>query len=94
MRIENFSQIQQIYNNQAMAPAKANVTGTSDFIDKLNISSTGKDLQVAKQAVKDAPDIRMDRVEALKETVQNGTYDVSGEDFADKIMDKLSQVLV
>lgn len=93
MRIENFSQIQQIYNAQK-TPVKSNVTGTSDFKDRLNISSTGKDLQVAKQAVKDAPDIREDKVNALKNAISNGTYDVTSEDFADKIMDKLSQVLV
>lgn len=92
MRIESYSQITQLYN-----ASKPRTTGTeapaSNFMDKLNISSAGKDLQVAKQAVSNAPDIRADKVSALKDAVANGTYDVSGEDFADKIMEKISQAL-
>jgi len=90
MRIESYSQIQQLYN--VSKPAK-NVSSSKemDFRDKLNISSAGKDLTIAKQAVSSAPDIRADKVEAVKSAIDNGTYDVSGQEFADKIMEKLSQ---
>lgn len=90
MRIESYTQIQQLYN--ASKPInKATSAGQTNFKDKLNISNAGKDLQVAKKAVADAPDIREDRVAELKEAINNGTYNVSGEEFADKIMEKLSQ---
>jgi negative regulator of flagellin synthesis FlgM len=36
--------------------------------------------------VKNAPDIREDIVAPLKQQVQNGTYDVSADDFADKML--------
>lgn len=90
MRIESYSQIQQLYN--ASKPANNKSTATSlDFKDKLNISSAGKDLTIAKQAVNSAPDVRADKIEAVKSAIDNGTYDVSGQEFADKIMEKLSQ---
>jgi negative regulator of flagellin synthesis FlgM len=54
--------------------------------DNVQISSLGKDIQVAKQAVKNAPDIREDVIAPLKEKVQNGTYDVSADKFADKML--------
>lgn len=90
MRIESYSNIQQLYN--LSKPVSANKTSSSsDFRDRLNISSTGKDLTIAKQAVNDTPDVRADRVQELKSAIDNGTYSVSGQDFADKIMEKLSQ---
>ena len=92
MRIESYSQIQQLYNNSK--PVNVNTAQNSvSFKDKLNISNAGKDLQVAKAAVGAVPDVRESKVASLKEAIKNGTYNVSGEEFADKIMDKLSQAL-
>lgn len=92
MRIEAYSQIQQLYNASKPA-AKTQAPAGVSFKDKLNISSAGKDLQVAKEAVNSAPDVRMDRVNEIKNAIANGTYSVSGEDFADKILEKFSQTL-
>lgn len=92
MRIEGYSQIQQLYNASKPASAAGKVDGMS-FKDKLNISNTGKDLTVAKQAVSAASDVRQDKIDFLKSAIDNGTYDVSNEDFAERIMEKLSQAL-
>ena len=84
MRIEAYNQVQQVYNK-----TKVQHTGKTEKAtktDNVQISSLGKDIQVAKQAVKNAPDIREDIVAPLKEKVQNGTYDVSADDFADKML--------
>jgi len=90
MRIESYSQIQQLYNVSKPVNNKSVSTGM-DFKDKLNISSAGKDLTIAKQAVNNAPDVRADKIAEVKSAIDNGTYDVSGQEFADKIMEKLSQ---
>ncbi len=65
--------------------------------DSLEISSEGK--QAAKIAeytriVKDVPDIRIDKVNAIKEQIENGTYDKFTDEkvlkmVADKIADNL-----
>ena len=90
MRIEAYSQIQQVYSN-----SKVNKTTktqkANNVTDTLNISSIGKDIQIAKQAVKEAPDVREDVTARLKKAIQDGTYDVSGEDFADKLLARLSE---
>ena len=57
MRIEAYSQIQNLYNVSRPA-AKAEKPGVPDFKDKLSISGAGRDLQVAKQAVAAAADRR------------------------------------
>ncbi len=87
MRIDSFSQIQQLYglNNK---PQKSRTSGDSAFLDTLQVSDSGKDYQVAKNAMGQVSDIRDDRIAELKAQIQEGTYDVSAEDFADKILSK------
>ena len=92
MRIEAYSQVQQIYGTSKVNKTAKTQKATS-VSDNLQISSIGKDIQVAKQAVKDAPDVREDVVAPIKSAIQNGTYDVSGEDFADKLLARLSESL-
>jgi negative regulator of flagellin synthesis FlgM len=86
MRIEAYNQVQQIYSNskvnKAQAPKK-----TNDVRDTVSFSSIGKDIQIAKQAVKEVPNVREDLVASIKAAVKNGTYDVSNEAFADKILE-------
>ena len=43
-------------------------------------------MQIAKTALKEVPDVRQDKVSALKASIANGTYQVSAEDFADKLL--------
>ncbi len=90
MRIEAYSQIQNLYNISKPSEKK-NTSAVPGFKDKLNISGAGKDLQVAKRAVAAAPDVREDKIAALKEAYENGSYHVSGSDFADRILEKYSQ---
>ena len=91
MRIEAYSQVQQIYSNSKVSKPQA-AKKTGDVRDTVSFSSIGKDIQVAKQAVNNAPDIREDKVASLKAAIKNGTYDVSGEAFADKLLAKFEEL--
>ncbi len=91
MRIESYIQVQQLY--KANKPNKTNNAKASNFSDKLQISTLGKDIQTAKQALAGTSDIREDRIAALRTEIQNGTYEVSAESFADKLLEKYSQTL-
>lgn len=91
MRIESYIQVQQLY--KANKPNKTNNTKASIFSDKLQISTLGKDIQTAKQALAGTSDIREDRIAALRTEIQNGTYEVSAESFADKLLEKYGQTL-
>ncbi|MCR5249156.1 MAG: flagellar biosynthesis anti-sigma factor FlgM [Lachnospiraceae bacterium] len=93
MRIDAYSQIQSLYNVSKPATNKSGGANVPDFKDRLNISGAGKELQVAKQAVASAPDVREDRIAELKANYRNGTYDVSANDFADKILEKFAQLV-
>lgn len=82
MRIEAYTQVQQLYN--ATKPAKLQGKAHVSATDRIQISSIGKDIQIAKNAVAAAPDIREDVVAPIRAAVTNGTYQVSAESFAEK----------
>ena len=84
MRIEAYNQINQIY-----APKKTYGTSKTSSVsrpsDQVQISSFGKDIQTLKQAVSNTPDIRENMTAPIKSRINNGTYDVSTDDFASKL---------
>lgn len=86
MRIEAYNAVNQIYS--AKKPQQVNKANKSRSYDQVQISSLGKDLQVAKQAVKEASDIRKEVTEPLKASINAGTYSVSEDDFASKLLAK------
>jgi len=90
MRIDAYSQVQQIYSSTKVNKTAA-TKKTENARDTVSLSSIGKDIQVAKQAVNAASDVREDVVATLKAAIKNGTYDVSGEAFADKLLAKYDE---
>lgn len=90
MRIEAYTQVQQLYNTKktVKAPAASNA-GASD---KIQISSIGRDIQVARAAVDASSDIREDLIAPLRAGIANGTYHVSGESFAEKLLQQYDEI--
>lgn len=90
MRIEAYAQVQKLYDTKKTNKTIAgNNVNTSD---KLQISSLGKDIQWAKQAVAESSDIREDVVAPIRARIQSGTYEVSAESFADKLVQKFDEL--
>lgn len=90
MRIESYTQVQQLYNTKK--PAKVDGKAKSAASDRIQISSIGKDIQTAKNAVAVADDIREELTAPIKAGIANGTYQVSGESFAEKLMKKYEEI--
>lgn len=90
MRIEAYTQVQNLYD--AKKTKKAIAAGNVNSSDKLQISSLGKDIQWAKQAVAESSDIREDVVAPIRAKIQSGTYEVSTESFADKLIQKFEEL--
>lgn len=89
MRIEAYNQIASMY--KATKPAKAQGSSQVGSKDVVQISRAGMDYQVAKQAIAQAPDVRMDKVAELKGRIASGEYQVSADDFASKLIAKYNQ---
>ena len=85
MRIDAFNKVCQLY--QANSVKNTSKTRGGSFSDKLEISQMGKDYQVAKQIVAQTPDIREDKVKEIKQRIEAGTYEVSDEDLAQKLVE-------
>lgn len=90
MRIDAYNQIGQIYG--VKGKYKAGAAPKEAGSDKVEISSFGRELQIAKQAVAENSDIREDRVAQLKAQIDGGTYNISGESFAEKLLARYEEM--
>ena len=86
MRIDAYNQIAQIYG--VNKTSQTTRTQTASVRDELTISRAGQDYRIAKQAVAQSPDVREDKVADIKSRIEAGTYDVSPDDFASKLLEK------
>ena len=87
MRIDAYNAVSQIYKTSSYSKNNKAVTNKKEN-DKYEISD--KLYQVAKSAVASTSDVRMDMVNDVKARIQAGTYNISSEDVADKILDRIS----
>lgn len=94
MRIDSYSQIQQLYNNTQKPVAPKAKVGGGSFMDKLQISDAGKDMQTVRAGLAQTPDVRADKVAALKAAYEAGTYHVSTSDLADKLLEKATETAI
>ena len=86
MRIDAYAQVQQLYGNKKVH--KVQKEARTGFKDQLLISSKGKDIQIAKNAVMNTRDVREDVTEPLKRAVNAGTYEINPDQFAQKLFEK------
>lgn len=89
MRIEAYNAVSQIYSSKK--PAQVSKSRASYGRDQVQISSIGKDIQTVKNAVQASPDVRTDVTEPIKAAINNGTYNVSNDDFASKLLEKYGE---
>ena len=87
MRIEAYNQVAQLYKKNKTSNSRA-VATTSMGRDEVQISSFGRDYQIAKKAVAEASDIREDKVAEMKSKYESNDYQVDTGDFASKLLEK------
>ena len=90
MRIEAYNQVHQLYQTNKVNKAKQ--AGNASRTDQLQFSTLGKDIKAAQAAISAAPDVREELVASIKARVQNGTYSVDNESFAEKLMQKANGI--
>ncbi|MCG8502601.1 MAG: flagellar biosynthesis anti-sigma factor FlgM [Firmicutes bacterium] len=89
MRIPgNFSKIISIYNKNKKVVNTDETKGIKGKKDVVSLSRQARDHQSALKAVRQCPDVREERVKALERKLAGGTYNVTGEDVADKLINK------
>lgn len=85
--IENLPQIFPSQAVSAGAPAKSPGNPQSESLagDRAELSNVATQVSQASQA-SGATDVRLDKVASIQSALQSGTYDVSAEDVAQKIV--------
>ena len=87
MRIGSINMMNQLYGTAGTKkPGNIGTSGYTSFQDQVAFSTAGKDMQVAKNALAGVPDVRESKIADLKSRIDNGTYDVSVDDFAAKLI--------
>lgn len=91
MRIDAYGAISQLYqSNSKTTLKKADVA--QSYNDRIEFSQAAKSYQTAKSAVSNASDVRYDKVEQIKAKMAAGTYNISAEAVADKIISGLGAI--
>ncbi|MBM7615366.1 flagellar biosynthesis anti-sigma factor FlgM [Alkaliphilus hydrothermalis] len=85
----NVTKAMKVYNTNTKKNATETAKGIEQSKDQLQLSEVAKDFQVAMKAFKKLPDIREEKVADIKNRIQQGTYNVSGQEVADKILASL-----
>lgn len=87
MRIDAYMQVNQMYQtSKSRTTAK---TSKTEVTDSFEVSAHGRALQVAKKAVSETADVREEKIQDIMNRMKAGTYNVSIEDVADKLTDRL-----
>lgn len=89
MRIDAYAQVQQVYSTKKTQ--KLTKEAKAGVRDQLQISSKGKDIQIAKQALQQTSDIREEVTGTLKTAIKAGEYEVGADSFAQKVVEKYQQ---
>lgn len=83
-QVQNLLKIYGSENSNKVDKKQVNkVTGKND---ELAISSESRIKQRAMQAIKQAEDIRLDKVTQLQEEISSGTYTVADDEVAEKMI--------
>ncbi|NLW23712.1 MAG: flagellar biosynthesis anti-sigma factor FlgM [Clostridia bacterium] len=85
MKIFNIPGVLQTYN-QKQVKRKQGVAGVQSKMDQMQVSTEAQLMSKVFQAAKNAPEIREDKVKHFKNLINQGTYDVSAEAVAEKML--------
>lgn len=87
MRINNNINVQQVLKGYNKNLSKTQETSKTEMKrDQIEISQSSKDFQVAMDAFKKLPDVRQDKINDIKQSIDEGSYKPSTEDIIKHMM--------
>ena len=74
-------------NEAAEKPSTpTNAPPSSKGDEVVNLSETSKEVQMAKEAMGSEPDVRSEEVQAIKDRIEKGTYEINYDKTAEKML--------
>ena len=94
---KNFNQakVDDARSRQKVAVAKQSADGSKTSgssqasAETVSVSGVGREIAKVKTAARQAPDIRREKVNAIKERISRGEYHVSGDKIAGKMIEDI-----
>ncbi|ADH86625.1 flagellar biosynthesis anti-sigma factor FlgM [Desulfurivibrio alkaliphilus] len=80
--------VQQVKRNEPAAAAKE-PAGAAQGSDKVNLSAGTQDIQRVKEVLAQTPEVRMEKIQALKGQIERGEYRVDAEAVAERMLQTL-----
>lgn len=71
---------------EGQAPEQSRAINNSSPEEKVNLSTTAKEVQKIKSAIDELPDVREEKILDLKNRIEQGTYQVDAEKIAEKMV--------
>lgn len=87
IQISNINSVYEAYSVEKLN-VKGKVGKSDSKKDTVNLSSEARDFNVATSVLSKIPDVRMDKVNKIKAQIENGTYNVTASDIADKLINE------
>jgi negative regulator of flagellin synthesis FlgM len=78
----------------ALESRQSEAASDTTHTDRVSLSQASKEMQLAKNAVADAPEIREEKVMQLKQAIADGRYEINPEKIADKLVGTLISEII
>ena len=78
----------------AQRAATSEESSTVPVSTRVNLSEESKIAQKAAEIVRDTPDVRQEKIQALKEKIEAGEYELDSDKIADKLLQNLISELI
>ena len=88
MRIDAINRIYDSY--KAQSTTASNKVDKTSSKDEVALSSEAKDFTTITKLLSEVPDVRIDKVEELKNSMSSGNYNVKAEEVAGKILSQFN----
>lgn len=86
MKITGLFNTVNLYNKNTKNNTKVNTNKVKN--DSFEVSDKAREFQNVLKAVNASPDVREDKINDIMNKIKNGTYNVSSEDLANKLLSK------
>jgi negative regulator of flagellin synthesis FlgM len=83
-----YSKVQEVTENKK-AEKQQDAQKPDDEKDKISLSGQSKEVSELKAAIDQLPDVRTDKVDALKKAIDTGSYNIDSKKIAQKILEEI-----
>jgi len=74
--------------NLSKRPVEKTETGRQEVSDRVSISGQAKEIEELKEVINQIPEMRIDKIEEIKEAIRKGTYKIDSYKIAERMLEE------